>query len=529
MSTGKQFNRGNKQGGRGGYRQFGQDQKRVIMKPRESSPISLWLQEHAHDLTVELCCEKWKTEDEKLKLIDELIPMIPSNPEFLNVIKDLKPYFPGRVKYGIGHQFNPLHKIIWLPDTTEHYIISELFQLVHEVASYDIFMKNKKDEDAFMSLYIKFSKGQISDQEYLFRYNQMVKFSEKEIDKMITSIFNKIDNINDNMIEIMHVLLLQNYNYVLKKIASLIVTRKIPNKCNAIDKPFVKYIDGMMKILSGVGNNFADFSLVIFSDAEKKFPSFKPFFDQSHEPIPNMTHLVQLLWTYVWKFVAQDKGDNTGFNYESTGIIIGALAETNRLVDQYKDFVLQCLSTDSEDDFANIGEEIRLRMAIRAVVQATQTAKDIKNLPKDIVNAFKSYKYPTTYYQVIVDELLGNNYQVHHVQEKEILTSINYFEGLDKDTIDETVEYAVELFNKQLTKFPCSKSVIINNFMVSLFENMMPKYNPAHIRQICKGFEQIKNEIIREKKSIEETIIPDLKPDIPNCGKIWKDLKDIIA
>ncbi|ARF11518.1 hypothetical protein Klosneuvirus_1_375 [Klosneuvirus KNV1] len=511
MSTGKHSGRGGKQSGRGG---------KVVLKHRETSQVAVWLNTHKEDLTVELCLEKWTQQQDMMTLINELIDMTSTNPQFLDILKELKPHFPGRVKHTGGFQYNPFHKINWLSETTDPIIISELYNIIHDVG-YDVFMKNKQNEDAFLSLLKKFKLNR-EDPNYIFRYNQLVKFSKNEINKMITSIFNKIENINPEMIENVHVLLLQDYHAVLKRMADAMVLRKIPSQCNAFDPMFFKYVEGILKILSGAKNSFTDLAPAIYCDQEKTIPTFDLFFKQNESVLPDITQLVKLLWEYVTETALQSTGEYKNLNLEALGIVIGGFVETNRLYDQYKDFVLQCLNQNPVGLYANINSEIRLRMALRAIIQSKQEIG--KALPQDILYSLKAFPYPATYYQVIIEEFLGPHHSTHAVQVKSIIPKIGYFGDLDKDNIDETVEYALEKFTEQMKSHPSHKSTIIQNFVASLLENMMPKYTMDQLKQISKYLVNIKKELLCEKVIIERNVITDLKPDIPYCDKVWKDL-----
>lgn len=526
MSNGKTSVRGGKYSGRGGKHPGYGD--KVVMKHREANPVSSWLNLHKEDLTLELCLEQWTQQEDKMSLINELIDLIPTNPQFLNILNDLKPHFPGRVKHGGGYQYNPFHKINWLPETTDHQIIGAMYDIVHDVG-YDVFMKNKQKEDAFLSLLKKF-KFNRDDPNYIFRYNQLVKFSKNEINKLVTSIFNKIENINSEMIEIAHVLLLQDYHTVLKRMADAMVMRKIPSQCITFDTLFLKYVEGILKILSGAKTNFADLTPVVFCDQEKTMPTFELFFKQNESVLPDTTQLVKVLWEYVIEITLQSTGEYKNLNFEAMGIVIGGFTETNRLYDQYKDFVLGCLDQTPKGFYANINNETRLRMALRAIVQSKQSKEEvIKTLPQEILHSLKSFPYPSTYYQVIIEELFGSFHSIQIVQQKSTVIKTNYFADLDEDNIDDTIEYAVDLLNKHLNQQPLHKSTIIQNFIASLLENVKPKYTVEQIKQFGKYFASIKKDIIREQDVIERNVIADLKPDIPYCDKVWKDLIKILG
>lgn len=515
MSTSKHSGRGGKHSGRGG---------KVVMKHKEMSQVSMWLNLHKEDLTVKLCLEKWTQQQDMMTLINELIEMVPTNPQFLGVLEELKPYFPGRIKNTGGLQYNPFHKINWLPETTDYDIIKQLYEIVHDVG-YDVFMKNKQNEDAFLSLLKKFKFNQ-EDPNYIFRYNQLVKFSNNEMNKMVTSIFNKIENINSEMIENIHVLLLQDHHTVLKRMAGAMILRKIPSQCNAFDTMFFKYIEGILKIFSGAKNGFAELTPVIFCDDKKEIPTFELFFKQNESVLPDTTQLVKLLWDYVIDVAMQSTGEYKNLNFEAMGIVIGGFAETNRLVDQYKDFVLQCLNHSPVEFYANINEELRLRMALRAIIQSKQEIG--KSLSKDILMLIQTFPYPNTYYQVIIEEFLGPHHTTQTIKPKISIPKIGYFGDLDKDNIDETVEYAIEKYTEQLKLHPSHKSIIVQNFVASLLENMMPKYTIGEIKQISKYLITIKKDLMSEKDIIERTIITDMKPDVPYCDKVWIDLKKAI-
>lgn len=531
MSSSKQTERGGKHSNRGGNRggkYQGRGGKRIMMEPKEQDQVSNWLIEHRDDLTVEICIEQWKTQQDMISLINELIDMTPSNPQFLNILRDLKPYFPGRVKHEGGYKYNPLHKINWLPETTDPKVIGELYQIIHDVG-YDVFMKNRQNEDAFLSLFKKFNQNK-EDPNYIFRYNQLAKFSEKEINKIVTSIFNKIENISPEMIEIFHVLLLQDYHTVLRRMADAMTLRKIPSQCNVFDTLFLKYIEGISKILSGATNNFADLQPVVFCDIKKTIPTFELFFKQNEIVLPDTTQLVKLLWDYAIEVAVQSTGEYKNLNYEALGIIIGGFAETNRLYDQYKEFVLHCLDQDPNGVLSNINSEIRLRMALRAVVQSKQTKEEVmKTMPKDILQALSIIPYPSTYYKVIIRELLGLSYPIHIAPTKSIMQKISYFGDLDRDNIDDTVEYAMEQITEQMTMHPSEKNTLVQNFITSFLENMMPKYSIDEMKKIGQHLVTIKNEIFREKEYIEKNVIIDLKPDIPYCDKVWKDLIKVLG
>jgi len=537
MSTGKHSGRGGKQSGRGG---------KVMLKHREISQVAVWLNTHKEDLTAELCLEKWtykedpledplvelniknekklKQQQDMMTLINELIDMTPINPQFLDILKELKPHFPGRVKHTGSYQYNPFHKINWLSETTDPKIISELYEIIHDVG-YDVFMKNKQNEDAFLSLLKKFKLNQ-EDPNYIFRYNQLVKFSKNEINKMVTSIFNKIENINPEMVENVHVLLLQDYHTVLKRMAGAMVLRKIPSQCNAFDPMFYKYVEGILKILSGAKNSFTDLAPAIFCDDKKEIPTFDLFFKQNESVLPDTTQLIKLLWEYVTETALESAGEYKNLNLEALGIVVGGFVETNRLYDQYKDFVLQCLNQNPTGLYANIDSEIRFRMAVRAIIQSKQEIG--KTLSQDILLSLKAFPYPTTYYKVIIEEFLGSPPTTHSIQAKSTIQKIGYFGDLDKDNIDETVEYALEKFTEQVNSHPGHKSIIVQNFVASLLENMMPKYTIDQLKQISKYLVNIKKEMLREQDIIERNVITDLKPDIPYCDKVWKDLIKIM-
>ena len=503
-----------------------------------------WISNNYETLTLQDCLAKWHGQDEIIQGINILIKRIHLSGNLFNILEALWTggHWPVNVKMGKFKGYNPLHEANFISSECDHETIIKVYRLLHTVG-YDVFAVNVYKENAFESLSkCHFVKNRITEIEYHYRHEILAKITTEQINKIVTSIFNKVDNINSTMIDRLHYVMFVDLDVVLTKIAEILITRRIPDSLCALnkkkegkelkriyvnDRTVNNYIIAILKVFSGADSNFEGFELI-----DK---SLELFFKHNKVKLPGLNKLLKMLWEKCIECIFTNERDNKDLNPESLSIVIGAFANANALIDEYNNFMEQCLMENSLGIFVNFEYELRIKMAIRSLNQSRRFTPIIKEKFK---NLLQINNLISAAIQNLLDSELTEPMQLDSKQFKE--ESIVFFKepnlrdlkaSSDTNEREFFIKITMESFDDTLAKYSNKRLEIIKKLIICLVENFHREIDLDFIDNIFKELTKKVSykEIIKTIKYIENTdFLSELKIDAPYSEVVWKTIIDFI-
>lgn len=461
-------------------------------------------------------------------------------PAYIGILKTaiVQGTWPHHVKESLSTGFTPLQAINWLDHDFDQDIVTQLYEVCH-MASCNPFSKNKKDtdgEDSFKSLRV-WSQKQTTpfDNVYKSRLMALCGIHSKMVEKITRSIFNKITASKTELIERLQFLLVIDYKTVLTTIANLLVQRKT-TACGQYDAMADDYISAIILTFSGADNAFKTHPI--------RDPSFKAFFELNTQTIPGANALLSTLCDMCitigfadCKNICKNKCEdgcknnceNKRFNLESLASIVGAFAKKHVLIDTYRQFILSCLSEKSIADFANLSNEVRMKMAIRALKQA-------ENLNPEIIMAFKSFPqingYITHTISILITPTIEKQIVIERKENKETseIAQLVFFNNMDILNYGDVLEDCCYDLEKKFKQYPTCRKEIIQRVIVCLIEKITNKTIAKLGEIVVQLLELIKKEELKiEAKIIEVECLNDIKIDVPFAGKTFSELWNLLS
>jgi hypothetical protein len=523
-------NKGSPKGGSKSTYQGTKNRKGLVNKNGNNTKKNLdeeekWILSNPETLTLQSCLIRWNEQEKIIRGINLLYKNIHISKEFITILEGIynQGKWPINVKNIKFKNYNPLHEWAWIQPECHHNTLDRALNLLKK-AAYDIFAKNAHNENALEALEAKFTKGHIMKDEYHFRYKLLANPTIDQIHKIIIAKFNKIDNFKPFMIDHLRYVLLVNYDVVLTKIAEILITRKIPDSLCALNKKKEKngskkvytkdrtigyYTIAILRTFSGADSNFEGYGLT-----DK---SLELFFELNTNEIPGLNILLKFLWGKCIHCTLTNEREYKELNPENLSIVIGQFAKENVLIDEYDDFMLNCLSKEPKGFFANFEQETRTKMAIRALNQSRKFTASIET-------AFKNLENPGNFFTAAIVNLFDSrNYdEIDSDSEdnKEKIKNINFFRGIDLDKQEVSITEEMELFDeiqgKNESQDPIYRLTIIEKLLICLIENFNLKLKDDFIEIVLQ--ELIKrvpyHEITCVMKKIEESeYLEELKID----------------
>ena len=474
-------------------------------------------------------------EDNRITAISYFIKYIPKFPQYINILNEAidRKLWPTHVKKSLAKGFIPLHEVNWLAVPCDHEILKQLYAICYR-AGCDPYGLNKYNEDSFLNLsnysnskYMQTQKAPaITLSEYEFRLMQLCSFPPETVEKITRSVFNKIGSIKDRImwVERLQFVIAINYRVVIDTLANILITRKTTNSCNQYDESIKDYVSLILRSFSGSDDGYSKTPFINVSIM--RFFGFK---HATKTPIliPGANELLVLLFNSLVKF-GFSKSDKKTFNLECLGVTIGAIANEGAVVDQYYRFILDCLNEEAKkDQFAEVSQETRMKMAIRALIHG-------KKLNEQVKAAFKSAQPGSGFIAHTIQELIGekttlkmSSSTVPNKPAAVVIDDLDFFSGLNLKRFDEIVEHSCVDIEKILTRYPQQRKQIIQRVLICI----LGQITPDTINQMKKLVEALVlmkigfNELVANEKIIENDILPDLIVDVPCAKQTWNYLK----
>ena len=336
--------------------------------------------------TIVMNLNKFGNNDEakQMGIFISLIKLV-EKPEQLPIFKEIK--IPRHVKNSETKLYTPWH-IFAHKESCDSCVISEIAKIIHH-NDYSIFDINKHKETALQSV---FTKKETSDEEKKFRFKLISEISDKQISKICKSILNKGC---DGNIERLKFAICRNYDIALFSMAhNIITTKSFTKKLLEIDSRISQKVNLIVEAFSGSDTSFKNQK---FNDS-----SLCTFFEENENKLPASNELIYELVRVAETITFTDESENKCFNLQSLGSLIGSLANSNFALDLYNNFIFNCLTLKPTDYFADINDEERIKMAIRAVYHA-------KKMTTEMIIAFREFPKISGSITFAIDTLLSEN------------------------------------------------------------------------------------------------------------------------
>ena len=381
----------------------------------------------------------------------------------------------------------------------------------------NIFEQNDKGENALLSVLSE--DNPLSNPEKYFRYMTIAIINDDQISKLIFSCFNKINTnttIDKITIDRLRFALCLNTKHTISTIAKIIIIRKCPETCITHDMYIDQYIKTILEVFNSVDSK--NYQNRIVTDK-----SLEVFFKLNKNRVFQFNDLVKFLWKELCSVAQTSDKEFTIYNLHTLSTAIGALANYNVLLYEYRYFILSCLKTDNI-----IGhKEEKPKLAIRAVIHGKKTSDEI-------IKAFNDYPHKDGFISNAIIRISNNKDDIYinnHSQKQKNNTTqtincnlINFFEGILECQIDDVIEDTVYILEKHIQSFPQKKSEIVQRLMFCFLETIkVPNFGniPTIISKLLTCI--TKQDILQNMKYIEMNIIPSV--DNPDSFEAWKEVK----
>jgi hypothetical protein len=294
------------------------------------------------------------------------------------------------------------------------------------------------------------------------------------------------------------------------------LNRKIPTSCKDEDKLIEKFIDLITKTFSGSENGF--------KEHQCKDESLAVFFEMNDTTLPTSDELIHKFIETAIEMALLSTSEYAHLELEALGILIGAFANGNFVLDLYDEFILNCL-TETNSKFASLSKETQIKMAIRAVVHS-------KRMTSEFARAFIEFTPINGFITSTIDTLIQKNgvnkstilvqIQQKKNDEQFDVKTVKLFGSLNDRWFDEdAIEDLVWDLEKLLTEHPECRKQIINYAISSLLEKVTPK-TLKFVGPIMKEIlTKIKPSEITEQITCFELLVEELKFDLPKVNDTW--------
>ena len=432
---------------------------------------------------------------------------------------------------------------------------------------YSIFAKNGRGETPFQAC---LANGNLSLEEKNYRFMKIAStLPQTEITKIINAIFNTVGLENDikrkKWIERLQFAIAIDHKSTMEICATVLLTKMLAYKNNK--SMISQFIDLLVQSLSGCESGFRNVQCV-----DK---SLELFFNLNTEEIPTSNELIMNLINFAMKSAFNSQSEYKDFDLEGLGILIGGFADANLLLDMYQNFILNCLATNPISSFAEISNEIRMKMAIRAtqignkmtpeIICAFTEAPYISGfISATIANIFDAHgikpqqknkqvniqqtkifdqkfvqysecqSKKITIHEIKIQQITTTSNQIQNdVKTQKIISSnnqiskdikpvgqfdtnsIKFFESLNspyiEQDIDDVLEDTLDDLNKYFDKYPTQKHEIVNRVIIGILKNVKPKTIKLVKIIMSKILSVVSKNEIEKQK---EFIEKDILPDI---------------
>jgi hypothetical protein len=353
----------------------------------------------------------------------------------------------------------------------------------------------------------------------------IAKINDERVSKIVIATCNKVGGDSDlkQEIENLRHALCINPELVLQTLARTIVTRKIPSSFNIEDKSFHQFVDLVTKTFSGSENGFKD--QICLND------SLAIFFANNTNIIATPNELLLQFINCAIEIAFNSVSEYKHLELEALGILIGAFANQNLLLDVYESFIENCLDPQ-KDIYSILTDEARIRMAIRAIFHAKKMTNELKKslvtFPKingfitsSITNLTNSEDITISQKRIVSNE---NKEKVNKIN----VDKIEFFSCLTAKGVSEDDIDIVDDIKSILSAHPEQRSEIIIRIFYCLLEQITPK-TFFLIDIIMKQLLSVinKNEIPVDE--FEDELLEEMEIDIPKVRDTWTRINKAIS
>ncbi|AYV76896.1 MAG: hypothetical protein Barrevirus3_16 [Barrevirus sp.] len=462
--------------------------------------------------------------DDRINLLQLLIKNVLEHNEYLPILKQLaqQSYLPKTTQRTEDTRYS-LYNIAAFIKTCSKELFKELIDIIH-LFGYSIFEQNNKGENAFMAILSE--NNTLITQEKYFRYMMIAFINQDQITKLINSSFNKLNSEDKITLDRLRYALCINPNHFIKTVATLFIKKKCADSCIIHDLYMFKYVKMISLIFNSVDKDHYD----AYPVTDK---SLTLFFKLNVNREMNALNLYQSLWQNLCLISLPNNEDITAnkiYDIQSLAISIGAFANVNQLLSEYRLFILDCLNTQNSK-IISLEPDERPKIAIRAIIHA-------RKVSTEILNALNSYPIKDGFTVTTIlrlSDMKDSIYQIKSVNgenrdngsKKKLLDIelLNFFDGIDNTSLDIVLDDTTYILQKAIQDYPDKKFEIIQRLLFCLFRSIK---NPENIETIIKGlFSCItKNDILRNKRFIEMNIIPTVNN--PASVVIWNTVRNCL-
>ena len=500
---------------------------------------------NATNLTVEMCKEKIKiiskkkqendstdvVESYKFELIYNLIKGVYVNKNCLVVLEKLAQdgFFPKHQKItGRKGEYSVLHGAAWLHEELSNELFSEIIKLIHSL-EYNIFSKNGKGENALSSV---LAKKELNEEKKIFRYMEICKITNNQIDKISSSIFNKISldkKIKPMWIDKFRFILRVNPEQSLKHFAKNLIRRKPSASLNDPDVAAITYFDLLKISLSDIDNGY--------KGTKPNDKSLELFFEKNKYPIKNSQELLKFFWIEAKKTAFDEKRsiEQKSTDLEALGIFIGQLAKNGYLLEDYQKFIFDCLSDNQSFEFVSIvNKETIIKMAIRACVQSQIIDEKIAAMliqkKKNNLSGFLNYHIDSLTKKTVIKTEMKKEVTVESDESDEDAYEYEFFNGMNLNNFNNVVDKSLKDIEKRMLNNNYEMQAKITK---KVLFNLIEKISKQMMQQIKIVMEKLLKIIdvklfLVEKEKIKDKHIQRLVLDSPNADNVWKAICDYL-
>jgi hypothetical protein len=295
-----------------------------------------------------------------------------------------------------------------------------------------------------------------------------------------------------------------NHETVILTIAGLLVQRKTTDSCNQYDAQIDEFVTVILDTLSGIDDGFINQPI--------SNPYFKLFFESDREKkIPSANVLLKTLYENMM-ISGFEESENKMYNLESLSGAIGAFAKNDVHVDEYYEFVLNCLSKEPSGKFKELNSEIRMKMAIRAFKQAGK-------LNPELTNAYKTFPFINGCMNFVIETLFGKTTKIpiQEIKKEPVkIGNMSFFKGLNLEDFAVVMEDSCDSLKDKLKEFPNNRKEIIQRVIMNLLEKIT-KDTIVKLKDILVLLSKHLpiQEMIIEADIIKKDQLDDIKIDVP--------------
>ena len=322
-------------------------------------------------------------------------------------------------------EWSPFNKWAWWPVTDivtkemQENVISKLHNM-----GFHIFIENGKGENALNSLKQYLVEKQLSQTEYVYRYQLLIKVSSDEVDCIVANLCNKInDSDNSKSIDLFRFCLITDAKISITRFVKCLLKRRLPVSLT-FDKQLPKFITFWLEIIKGADHGFN--RMPIHSK------ELELFFKLKGESCPSEKELKNELIKNLMKGFQSAPEEIYDPCWEVIAVLLGEFYKRGEYQEFGKNLLDECLNHESVAGvLKNLTQENKIKFAMRFLIQsnlfdpATRSKMSTIYLKRDL---------PAKDKFLILDWLENNNGKKKKVSREEIVNWSNQNDKQDENT-----------------------------------------------------------------------------------------------